>query len=338
MINDTFKRIQVRAMAMVQNTSTSITNANDLLPKVKDWVRTRYDRILRSFPWGELNRNYNLSVVSGTRDYSLRYDLEDVIKMWDTTNGKEITALDIRDHVRFNAVSLEVAGNVQTGVADHYIDIGSKSCSALLSQSTKVQISSSSASDTTPMVVRVTGEVSGIAVSENIALNGVSAVDSSNTFDSGSELQITAGTSNGSLQDLVGVVTVCETTTPANILAKLAPSERSPLFRWIRLDLMPAANATYQVWYKKRWMPLVNDNDAPVIPCANEIVEGVVADALFEDGQVTGAQAQESKFVNSVMSLWISRRPRNLIKQMVPDNGEPQVFGQRDLYRFGSSY
>lgn len=338
MINDTFKRIQVRAMAMMQNTSTSTTNANDLLPKVKDWVRTRYDRILRSFPWGELNREYNLSVVSGIRDYSLRYDLESVIKMWDTTNGREITALDIRDHVRFNAVSLEVAGNVQTGVADHYIDIGSKSCSALLSQATKVQVASSSASDTTPMIVRITGEVSGVAISENIALNGTASVDSANTYDSGTELQITVGTSSGALQDLVGVVSVRETTTPTNILAKLSPSERSPLYRWIRLDLMPAANATYQVWYKKRWMPLINDNDAPVIPCANEIIEGVIADALFEDGQVTGAQGQESKFANSVKELWIARRPRNLITQIVPDNGEPQMYGQRNVYNLGASY
>ena len=83
MINDTFKRIQVRAMAMVQNTSTSTTNANDLLPKVKDWGRTRYDRVMRAFPWPELNRTYNLSVVSGTRDYALRYDLEAIINdLW----------------------------------------------------------------------------------------------------------------------------------------------------------------------------------------------------------------------------------------------------------------
>jgi hypothetical protein len=338
MINDTFKRIQVRAMACVQNTSTSTTNANDLLPKVKDWVRTRYDRILRNFPWGELNRSYNLPIISGTRDYSLRYDLEDVIKMWDTTNGKEITALDIRDHVRFNAVSLEVVGNVQTGTADHYIPIGSKSCSALLSVADKVQVLSTSASDVAPCIVRITGEVSGMTVSEDITLTGATAVDSANTYDASSELQIAQGSSSATLTDAVGVITVREKTTATNILAKLSPSDRSPLFKWIRLSLMPSANATFQVWYKKRWLPLVNDNDAPIIPCANELVEGVVADALWEDGQVTGAQDQEQKFANSVKELWIAMRPRNLIKQIVPDNGEPQVYGQRNLYNLGNSY
>ena len=338
MINDTFKRICVRAQAIVQNTSTSTTNANDLLPKVKDWCRTRYDRILRSFPWDELNRSYNLSVVSGTRDYSLRYDLESIVKMWDTTHGFEITAYDLRDHIRFNAINLEVTGNVQTGNPDQYIDIGSKSCSALLSTSDQVQVLSTSASDTSPMIIRITGEVNGMPLSESITLTGVTAATSNNTYDSGAELQISAGTSDGTLQDLAGIVTVREQDTTSNVLAKLAPNERSPYYKWIRFSVTPASALTAQVWYKKRWMPLVNDNDAPLIPCANEIVEGIVADALWEDGQENAAIAQESKFTKSVTELWYARRPRNLISQIVPDNGDPQARNERNLYYFGGSY
>jgi len=338
MTNDTYKRIQVRAMALVQNTSTSTSNANDLLPKVKDWCRTRYDRILRAFPWDELNRSYNLSIAAGTRDYALRYDLESVIKMWDTTHGNEITAYDLRDHIRFNAINLEVSGNVQTGNPDQYIDIGSKSCSALMSIADKVQVLSTSASDVSPAVIRITGEVSGMPVGENITLTGVTAVDSANTFDAGSELQITAGSSSAVLTDLVGVVTVREKTTTSNVIAKLAPNERAPFYKWVRMSVMPSTAITAQVWYKRRWYPLTNDNDAPIIPCANEIVEGVVADALWEDGQEGAAQAQDSKFTKQVTELWISRRPRNLITQIVPDEGDPQAASGRNLYYFGNSY
>ncbi len=338
MQNDTYKRIQVRAMAIVQNTSTSTSNANDLLPKVKDWVRTRYDRILRSFPWTELNRSYNLSVLASTRDYALRYDLESIIKMWDTTHGIEITAYDIRDHIRFNAINLEVVGNVQTGTPDQYIDIGSKSCSALMSIADQVQVLSTSASDVTPMVIRITGEVSGMPVSEQITLTGVTAATSTNTFDASAELIITAGTSDGTLQDLAGVVTVREKTTTTNVISKLSPNERSPFFKWIRFSVNPATAFTAQVWYKKKWFPLTNNNDAPIIPCANELVEGVVADALWEDGQEGAASAQESKFAKSVTELWYSRRPRNLITQIIPDNGDPQGRIERNLYYFGNSY
>jgi hypothetical protein len=322
-------------MALVQNTSVSTSNANDLLPKVKDWCRTRYDRILRSFPWDELNRSYNLSVVASTRDYSLRYDLESVIKMWNTTRGYEITAYDLRDHIRFNAINLEVSDNVQTGNPDQYIDIGSKSCSALLSIADKVQVGSTSASDVSPAVIRITGEVSGLPIGENITLTGTTYVDSTNTFDASAELQITAGSSSAVLTDLVGVVTVREKTTTTNKLAQLAPNERAPFYKWIRFSIMPSVAFTAQVWYKKRWYPLTNDNDAPVIPCANEIVEGVVADALWEDGQESAAQTQERKFTQSVTELWIARRPRNLITQIVPDGGDPQSKTDRTLTYFG---
>jgi hypothetical protein len=338
MINDTFKRICVRAQAAVQNTSTSTSNANDLLPKVKDWSRTRYDRIMRSFPWNELVRNYSLSVTASTRDYALRYDLASIIKFWDTTHGQEITERTIQDHVRHVAPVLEVTGNVTTGQPENYINIGSKGVSALLSTADQVQVVSTSASDISPVVIRIRGEVSGVEVSESITLTGTTAANSTNTFDSGAELFVTCGTSDGTLQDLAGVVTVREKTTTSNTLAKLPPGERSPLYRWIRLSPTPASALTAQIWYKKKWPALVNDNDAPIVPCANEIIEGVIADALWEDGQETGAQAQETKFTNSVNELWMSSQSRNLIKQFVPDNGEGGQLYPGRIFENGSSY
>lgn len=332
MDNDTFKRIQVRAQAMVQNTSTSTSNANDLLPKVKDWCRNRYNRIMRSFPWNELVRSYSLSVTASTRDYALRRDLESIIKIWDTTNGHEILEKDIRDHVRFVAPVLEIAGNTQTGQVDEYIDIGSKSVSALLSTSDQVQVLSTSASDVSPMLVRISGEVSGVPVSESITLTGVTAATSTQTYDSGSELRISVGTTDGTNQDLAGVVTVREQDTTSNVLAKIAPTERVPYYRWVRLSPTPSTAATFQVWYKMKWPSLINDSDAPIIPCANEIIEGIIADALWEDGQETAAQAQESKYSNSVTELWYSRRRRNLIKQMVPDNDDTLTTHGRLFY------
>lgn len=256
--------------------------------------------------------------------------------MWNVTSGYEIKEADIRDHVRFTAVNQEVSGNVQTGNPDQYIDIGSKSCSALLSTADRIQVLSSSASDVSPMQIRITGEVSGMPLSENLTLTGTTAVDSTATFDAGSEIVVSAGTSDGTLVDLVGVVTVREKTTTSNVLAKLAPNERAPYFKWIRFGLTPASAFTAQIWYKKRWAPLSHNNDVPLIPCANEIIEGVVADALWEDGQETAAQAQEVKFANAVKELWIARRPKNLITQIVPDGGEDR--GQRDLYNLGNNY
>ena len=81
---------------------------------------------------------------------------------------------------------------------------------------------------------------------------------------------------------------------------------------------------------------MVDDNDIPEIECANEIVEGVVADALWEDGQEQAAQAQENKFNIVVTELWRTYRSfsHNLIKQAVPDNGDARVNDSNPLRLF----
>jgi hypothetical protein len=249
--------------------------------------------------------------------------------MWDTTHGNEVFGQDVTDYVRFDAPIYEVAGNTMTGTPDYYIHIGNRSVSALLSTADQVQVLSTSSSDTDPKVIRISGEVSGIQVSESITLNGTTAVDSTNTFDSGSELIVSAGTSDGTLSDLAGVVTVREKTTSANVLAKIAPEERAPSYMWIKFSPTLSAAATMKVWYKMKWKPLNNDNDVPLVPCANEIVEGVIADALFEDGQENAAVLQEKKFSSSVAELWNSRKPRNLIKQMIPETENNDLTNDR---------
>ena len=330
--NDTFKRIQVRAQAFVQNTGTSTSNANDLLPKVKDWVTDRHDRIMRAFQWPALIRSYNLSVVSGTEDYALRRDLDKVLKIMDTTNGRELTEETIQDHERFKAPILEVAGNVQTSKQpDKYRFIGVKSVSALMSIADTIQIISSSANDDSNKIIRVVGEVSSVQVAENIVCNGTSAVESTNTFDASSELTISAGTADGNIDDLEGVVTIREKTTTSNTLAQLAPQERTIEYNWIRVSPQPAAALTARIFYKKKWRRLVNDSDIPIIPCASEIIAGVVADALWEDGQEQAAVAQEQKYQTTVAELWNAYKTLsyNLIKQAVPDNEDTQVPGPR---------
>ncbi len=335
--NDTFKRIQVRAQARVQNTSTSTSNANDLLPKVKDWVISRYDRVLRAFPWAQINRSYDLSVTSGTSDYSLRRDLDKVITITDVTNGPIINETTIQAHERFVAPVLEVAGDVQTAKQPStYRFIGSKGVSALMSIADKIQVISSSASDIAPKVIHVVGEVSGVQVSEDIVLTGTSAAESSNTYDADSELMLSQGTNDGTLSDLAGVVTVREKTTTTNTISVFAEEERVPSYRWISFSPQPAASLTARIWYKRKWRRLVDDNDVPEIACASEIVEGVVADALWEDGQIEEANAQEGKFNGLVSELYssLNNLSTNLIKQAIPDDGDARLNNSNPLRLF----
>ena len=262
-----------------------------------------------------------------------------MITISDITNGRIINEETIQSHERFVAPVLEVAGSVQTSKQPSlYRFIGSKSISALLSVADKVQVISNSANDITPKVIHVVGEVSSVQVSEDIILTGVSAAESTNTYDSGSELILSQGTNDGTLSDLAGVVTVREKITTSNTLSIFAPEERTPSFRWIRFSPEPAAALTARIWYNKKWRRLVDDNDIPEIDCANEIIEGIVADALWEDGQGAEAQVQEQKYQNLVNELWKSYNnlSRNLIKQVVPDDGDARLNDSNPLRLFGA--
>ena len=67
----TFREMQRRVGRRISNLDTSTTNANDLLPKIKDWINERYERIVRSFPWTEIEKKYTLQIVASQRSYAL---------------------------------------------------------------------------------------------------------------------------------------------------------------------------------------------------------------------------------------------------------------------------
>jgi len=318
-------------MAAVSNINFSTSNTNDIVLKINDWIRARYNRIYRAFNWRELLRSYTLTLSASTSDYALRRDVEDIITIFDQTNGREIKERSIQEHYRFRAPTFEVSGNVLTGQPEFYHHIGEKGVQSLLTQAETIRVVSSSASDATPVVVRLYGEVSGVEVGSTLTLNGTSNVDGTTTYDSGSELRISVGTSDGTIQDLAGVVTVSGTTS-GTVYAKIAPGERGFLYKWIKIHPQTASSGTQptlKIFYKKRILPLINESDMPEIECADEIVEGVIADALWEDGQEAAAQAQEQKFAQLVNELWLAKQPRNRNLQFVPENDDTENLTNR---------
>lgn len=331
MPNDNYRRIKHRAMAAVSNIDFTTNDTNDIVLKVNDWIRSRYARILRSFNWRELMRSYTLTLTASTSDYALRRDVEDIITVFDQTNGREIKERSIQEHYRLRAPTFEVAGNVLTGQPEFYHHIGEKGVQNLLTQAETIRIVSSSSSDTSPMVVRIHGEVSGVEVGTTQTLNGTSNVDGTTTFDSGSELRISVGTSDGTIQDPVGVITVSGVTS-GTVYAKIAPDERGFLYRWVKIHPQTASSGTQptlKIFYKKRVRPLFHDADMPEIECADEIIEGVIADALWEDGQEGTAQIQESKFTQLTLELWLAKSNKNRNLQFIPENDDTENLSNR---------
>jgi hypothetical protein len=320
-----FREILRRAGARLSNTNTSITEENDLYPKMKDWANERYERIYDSYPWRASLDNLTLTLTASTLDYALNRDIGKIWAVYDQTNGWPIKETDVQSHIRFYAEDLDQTGNIQVGDPRRYYHTGTYTVLAEIGDTAeKVKVASTSTLDITPNVVHIVGLVSGIELSEDITLTGTTVAQSSYTYDASQKLRISVGTSDETRKSVVGVITVTGVTS-STVFAKVSPYEYAPEYKWIRVSPKPKADGTqptWLFWYSKRLQLLKDDNDIPVIDCCSALVQGIYADGLREDGQEDKANIAEERFVSLVGEKQSSDTGMNLIEQFTPQDTE----------------
>ena len=321
----TFKEMQRRVGRRLQNTATSTTNANDILPKIKDFCNERYHRILRSHPWEECLGDTTMTIVASTRAYALDRDIDKIWSVFDQTNGQSIKIIGSQDYVRYHAIDFDQTGNVVVGDPSRFYPVGKYTVkAAIASVAEKIKVVSSSASDVTPLCVRVKGLVSGVEASENLTLTGTSAVTSSNTYDASQKISAVIGTTDGTEPAPAGEITVSGNTS-TTVFSKINRAEQSTLYQWIEVSPLPKASGTQPTWrlfYTRRIQPLYNDNDIPLIDCCNEIIQGAFVDCLKEDGQDNLAAMEEQNWVGMVNELIATQDIPGRIEQFMPQDTE----------------
>lgn len=317
----TFKEMQTRVQRRISNMDTSTSNANDLLPKIKDWINERYDRIIRYYSWKELIGKYSLQIVASQRDYCLQRDVGNIVSVIDTTNGRSIEEMAIQQYARDRQVILDTNGSIDQGdPTAYYLNGESLVQSTTGATAEKVSVESSSASDITPIVVHIVGKVSSVLTSEDIVLTGASAVQSTNTYDASQRLDVSIGSNDGSINNLNGKITVTGVTS-SNVIAIIDKFSKSQTYKWIGVSPLPNSSGTQPTWdvyYTRMILPLVNDNDVPILDCCQEIVQGAYSDALREDGQENEANTAEQKYTMLIDELVASRNNPDTIEQFTP--------------------
>ena len=316
----TFKELQRQVQQKIQNSSTSVSDSfNDILPKIKNWINAAYERIMRSHPWAETVREYTLDIVASQAEYALDMDVQDIMSIFDSTNGSPITQTTLEDYIRTNSSTYDQAGNILTGDPTTFYEIGCYTTCAPIATAERVSVVSSSTSDITPLVVQIRGQISGIEVQEDVVVTGTTAASTVNTYDAG-KVSAHIGTNDGTTPNLHGVVTVSGFTS-STVFAKIAPRTLATEYKWIKVAPTPPSSGTmadWDVWYRRKHIPLVNNNDMPIIDCSLAIIQGAYSDALREDGQEQNAMTADQKFVEMVEELWASRVNPNIIEQMTP--------------------
>lgn len=314
--------MQRRVGRRIQNTATSITNANDILPKIKDFLNERYVRIIRGFPFEENLGDTTMTLTASTRAYAMASEIDKIWVIFDQTNGVLIPIKDAQYYVRHRAIDLDQTGNIQVGDPTMCYPVGTYTTKAILAQAEKVTIISdnNAATDKTPACVRIRGLVSGGITAENITLNGTTAVDSSNTYDTTQKLTISSGTTDGTQSAVVGKITVTGKTS-TTVLAQIPAGEAGALYNWYEVNPLPKATGTQPTWrifYGRRLTPLVDNNDIPLIDCCSEMVQGAYVDALKEDGQ--DWETEEQNWVAQVQELYAAQGVPGRIEQFIPDS------------------
>ena len=320
-----FREMQRRVGRRIQNTGTSITNANDILPKIKDFCNERYHRILRAHPWEECLGDTTLTLTASTRAYALDRDIDKIWTIFDQTNGQAIKIIGSQEYIRNYAIDLDQTGNVVTGDPTKMYPVGKYTVkAAIASVAEKVKVVSTSASDTTPLCVRVKGLVSSVEASEDITLTGTTPAVSTNTYDATQKISAVIGTTDGTEPAPAGEITVSGNTT-STVFSKINRAEQATMYQWFEVIPLPKSSGTQPTWrlfYTRRIQPLYNNNDIPLIDCCNEIVQGAFVDCLKEDGQDNLAAMEEQNWVGMVNELIATQSIPGRIEQFMPQDTE----------------
>ena len=203
--------------------------------------------------WSFNRRKNTFATVASTETYQLPRDLDKIGLIRQTTTPIKIKY--IPDEVFYSYVPNPTA----TGTPLYYRLWEEEGVSTVLAVADKIDVVSSSASDTSTFKISIVGyNASGYLQSEELSLNGVTTVAGTLTYAAGKPLRISKSAKT------TGYITVTENSGSTTIVV-LGQEERSPRFKVIGLYPIPSAVITINLEYYTRIRQLVNDADVPDI-------------------------------------------------------------------------
>ncbi len=303
MISKTFTNMVTNVSSEVQDS----TSAMQVL--IKNYINRRYFQVLRKFNWRNIDTEYTITTVAGTKDYALPGDFKKPVKVRDTTNGKDIPEILLEDMGRYYSNTLGTEGNISNyAMLEDVVQVQPTSAS-------QISVVSSSASDTT-QTVTIRGISNNVEVSETLTVNGTSTQTTA-----GSYTKIT-GISKDT--DSVGFITC---TAGASNLALLAQKQTTSYYKKLRLYSIPSTAIVLSVPYITNPARLIEDGDYPITDICDLIEIGAMADAWREKRQFQKAQVFEMLFEKNIEEyIWDDENSANRVTQF-----KPATFNRDDL-------
>lgn len=199
--------------------------------------------------WSWLRRKTSFATVSGTGDYLMERDVDRIAILRQTSSPTKLIQIPDENFFR------DLPNPTATGNPYWYRLWETNGLSTKISSADKINVVSSSTSDTSSFTVSVMGYISGRLDSEVLTLNGTTSVSGTKTWDAREVFISKSGKTTG---DLTFTLNSAGTT-----VLVLGAEETSPRFKAVTLYPTPGAAITMYVEYYKAIRELVNDSDAP---------------------------------------------------------------------------
>jgi len=294
-MNKSFSVIKTNVASEVQDTTTSMKSL------IGNYINRRYFQILRAINWQNVRDDYSFNTTSGTQDYVLPDDFGKEMYVLESTNGRELSRVDMQDLVRQYPNSISSTGTVYRYVIlDDAVENQPSSAST-------ITVVSSSSSDTSQKVL-IRGISGSVEITEELSLNGTTNVTSTNSFS-----RIKAISKDA---DTVGKITVIAGSTT---IAVLAPKVLESRYKKVRLHYVPTQTLTIKMPYIIKPLPMIEDSDYPVIDIADLIEIGAMADAWRYKKQFAKANSYEILFQSQLADyVWDKENQPNEVTQFKP--------------------
>lgn len=282
MINRLFSNIYGNVGTNIQDTSSGMATI------IKVYINDIYRDLLRRANWQSYNPDYQITTVAGTRDYVLPSNFGKEKYVYDSSNLRYIPFID------FDSISEKYPALVNTqGTVDRYT-IFYRSVRTQPTSASTLSFSSSSSADTTQSV-RIKGTDSNdIELEETITLNGMTPVPTVNTYKEIRSITKSA-TTTGRISGTSNAAAV--------VIAVLAPADLDYKVKIMRFNQTPGSVIVFNVPYHIEPYSLSNDNDVPVIDCADILELGATAKAWRYKRQFQKAADMQLLYEQGIMQL-----------------------------------
>lgn len=285
----------------VQDTSTTLTR------KIGDYINRFYEQLWNSYNWREVTViDEELTLTSGKSQQVMPRRCSQILAI----SSRELNAvLSPSSPFVYQQKYLSTLASQSAPIG--YVEAGRSPVAVNLSTASKIEVVSSDDADVHKIRVRgYTGD--DLERTESITIAGSAATEGQLTFKANGLIDVS------SAQKSSGIITIREFAT-GNVLDKISPEDYKNEYLTIVMNSpLDSARVVY-ISYKKRFVPLVYDEDCPRFSCHNALILYAVAQVHKTRKKYSQAQVEEAKASSLISSLVTEKEVLGLeLEQTIP--------------------